>query len=58
MKILTALLVAVVLVSPAFTQKPTPQPTRAISKLHIVAPAAKPLLPTSPKLIRQQQIRP
>jgi hypothetical protein len=44
MKKLAALLVAVALVSPAFAQNTTPQFTQAISKLHIVAPAAKPLL--------------
>lgn len=44
MKQLSVLLLAVALVSPAYAQKPTPQLTRAISKLHIVAPAAKPML--------------
>jgi hypothetical protein len=44
MKMLAALFVAVALISPAFAQKTNPQFTQAISKLHIVAPAAKPLL--------------
>ncbi|MGA3161071.1 MAG: hypothetical protein ABSC77_07620 [Terracidiphilus sp.] len=44
MKQLAALLVTVALAVPAFAQKPNPQFTQAISKLHIVAPAAKPLL--------------
>jgi hypothetical protein len=43
MKMLTALLVAVALASPAFAQKMT-VPATSKSKLHTVAPAAKPLL--------------
>jgi len=44
MKLLTTLLVSVALLSTAFAQKTPPQFKQAISKLHIVAPAAKPLL--------------
>jgi len=44
MKMLAALLVAVTFFIPAFAQKPTTQFMRAKSNLHLVAPAAKPLL--------------
>lgn len=44
MKKFAAFLIAVALLNPAFAQKPTPQLTSPISKLHTVTPAAKPLL--------------
>jgi hypothetical protein len=44
MKKFAALLVAVAFVVPAFAQNTTPQLTSPKSNLHIVAPAAKPLL--------------
>jgi hypothetical protein len=57
MKLLTTLLAAVVLLSPAFAQKPTFQGTHPRPKLAIVAPASKPVLLHTGKPITPDQKR-
>ena len=57
MKMLTALLVAVALLSPALAQKPTFQGTHPRPKPVIVAPASKPMLLHTGKTITADQKR-
>ncbi|MGA3161072.1 MAG: hypothetical protein ABSC77_07625 [Terracidiphilus sp.] len=53
MKMFTALLMAVALVSPAFAETPTLQGTHPQPRLPVVAPAAKPILLNTGKPITQ-----